>query len=254
MSWRWSRRESNPGLLAFRAKCSATELQLPPAPTNSRQLHLSFQLFRHLKGLRTVMAWLLRSLIIPKLIGLRTRISGVPTIGLPAVWNCSIISLIKFTTRFLWYLYSFQADGNLEPRNLLSSLFLLSIFFVMDLGIYGAQFFFTHTVFIGAWESRTPLNSELKAKTLSSASSNRSSMNQGTEIRFSLNAERSKFLKERLVMVLKGGSGTDQSMERTIGRWWEMGKLKNGIWGHQMRRGSDQARNIVIRRYKLDGK
>ena len=31
---RWSCRESNPGPLAFRAKCSATELQLPPATTS----------------------------------------------------------------------------------------------------------------------------------------------------------------------------------------------------------------------------
>ena len=66
----WSCRESNPGPSAYRAKCSATELQLPPATTPQ---------------------W---SLIRPKLIGLRTRIIGVPTIGLPAV-ICSVISLIN---------------------------------------------------------------------------------------------------------------------------------------------------------------
>ena len=55
-------------------------------------------------------------------------------------------------------------------------------------------------------------------------------MNQGTEIRSSLNTEVSTFLKERLMMVLKGGSGTNQSIERKIGRWSEMWKLITEEW------------------------
>ena len=64
----------------------------------------------------------------------------------------------------------------------------------------------------------TEVKYELKVKTLSSTSLNRSSINQGTEIKSSLNAEGSKFLRECLLMVLNWGSGTYQSMERMMGR------------------------------------
>ena len=60
------------------------------AEFDSRQLHLSFKpFFSHSKGLRTVMARL-RSLIRPCLISPRTKLIGVPTIGLPAVITLKI--------------------------------------------------------------------------------------------------------------------------------------------------------------------
>lgn len=126
--------------------------------------------------------------------------------------------LCKETTQFLWTLnWAHRREDGFRQWSL-RSLFCLSISSWIDFEIYRAGFFFTRTDLIGAWTSRTSWNRVLKTLTLSSASSNKSTMHHDTVQRSSTISTSEKCLNDQHLIEDGADFNTGRARPRRIRR------------------------------------